>query len=447
MKSKGLTGQLKQKLIEKSLQRKLKQHTQGDASSGIGIFSKVPSQEQQLATDFAQHNAYKQIKLMREASEALGLSDPFFKAHEGLAGATTRINGRELINFSSYNYLNLSGDPRVNQAIQEAVEQYGSSVSASRMVSGERPIHQQLEKALADHYQVDDAVVFVSGHATNVTVIGFLMQPGDLILHDEWVHNSALMGAQMSTAKRIAFRHNDMVHLEDLLEQYRSQFKRVLILSEGLFSMDGDWPNLHSLVELKNRYHAWLMIDEAHSLGVLGSRGYGLAEQFGLSPNAVDIWMGTLSKSLAGCGGYIAGASPLVEMLRCLCPGFLYSVGMPAAMAAASLTALDIMHAEPERAQQLAANAQLFKQALDHAGFDTGQSQGRGLVPLITGSSVKATRLAAALFERDINVQPIVYPAVPEKQARLRFFISSAHTETQLLKTVNELKQILPRLA
>ena len=445
MKSKGLTGQLKQKLIEKSLQRKLKQHTHGDGSSGIAVFSKVPSQEQQQATDFTQHQAYKQIRLMREASESLGLTDPFFKIHEGLAGATTQIQGRELINFSSYNYLNLSGDSRVNQAMQQAVEQYGSSVSASRMVSGERPIHQQLEQALADHYQVDDAVVFVSGHATNVTVIGFLMQPGDLILHDEWVHNSALMGAQLSSAKRIAYRHNDMAHLEDLLVQHRSQFKRVLILSEGLFSMDGDWPDLPRLVELKNRFHAWLMIDEAHSLGVLGSQGGGLAEEYGLAPNSVDIWMGTLSKSLAGCGGYIAGSTALIEMLRCLCPGFLYSVGMPAGLAATSLKALQIMHAEPERTQQLASNASLFKQLLDQAGFNTGQSQGKGLVPLITGSSVKATRMAAYLFERDINVQPIVYPAVPEKQARLRFFISSAHTEEQLRSTVCELKQIAAR--
>ena len=436
MKSRGLTGQLKQKLIEKSLQRKIKQNAMPEQASGIGIFSKASSQDQAESVDFTQHAAYRQIKLIKEASKELGLTDPFFQPHDGVAGATTWINGQEYINFSSYNYLNLCGDPRVNQAMQEATERYGSSVSASRIVSGERPIHAQLEQALATHYQVDAALAFVNGHATNVTVIGYLMQPGDLILHDEWVHNSSLLGAQLSGAKRMSYRHNNTQHLAELLEQHRSQYKRVLILTEGLFSMDGDWPNLPELVELKNRYYAWLMVDEAHSLGVLGDKGEGLAAHFNLPTQSVDIWMGTLSKSLAGCGGYIAGSQSLIDILRYLCPGFLYSVGMPAGLAAASLTALEIMQQEPERSRQLADNAAYFKHELDKVGFDTGLSQGRGLVPLVLGSSVKASRLSSALLKEGINVQPVLYPAIPENSARLRFFISAAHTQDQLDKTI-----------
>lgn len=442
MKSRGLTGQLKQKLIEKSLQRKIKQNALSEQSSGIGIFSKAPSMDQEESIDFTQHVAYRQIKLIREGSKELGLTDPFFQPHQGVAGATTWINGQEYINFSSYNYLNLCGDPRVNQATQEATEQYGTSVSASRIVSGERPVHAQLEQALAKHYQVDAALVFVSGHATNVSVIGYLMQPGDLILHDEFVHNSSLLGAQLSGAKRISYRHNDTQHLKELLETHRAHYKRVLILTEGLFSMDGDWPNLPALVELKNQYYAWLMIDEAHSLGVLGDQGEGIAAHYRLPSNSVDIWMGTLSKSLAGCGGYIAGSQPLIDILRYLCPGFLYSVGMPSGTAAASLKALEIMQQEPWRSQQLAKNAEYFKEALNQAGFDTGLSQGRGLVPLLTGGSVKASRFSTELFNSGINVQPVVYPAVPENLARLRFFISAAHTEAQLDKTVQDLVRI-----
>lgn len=444
MKQRGLTGQLKQKLIEKSIQRKLKQHELSDGA-GMDIFSGSAAANQAQQVDFTHHPAYQQIMLIREGSAKLGLQDPFFRPHQQVAGATTRIADQDYINFASYNYLNLSGDPRVNQASYEATERYGTSVSASRMVSGERPVHAELEQALADHYQVDAALAFVSGHATNVTVIGYLMQPGDLILHDEWVHNSAMLGAQLSGAKRMAFRHNDMTHLETLLVQHRQQFKRVLILTEGLFSMDGDWPDLPRMITLKQQYAAWLMIDEAHALGVLGATGKGLAEHCEVPGHSVDIWMGTLSKTLAGCGGYIAGSQALIDILRYLCPGFLYSVGMPAANAAAALAALKILQQEPERTEQLAHNAHQFKLALQQAGFNTGQSQGRGLIPLITGSSVAAARLSSDLFEAGINVQPVVYPAVPEKLARLRFFISSAHTSDQLLFTVNTLARLAPK--
>ena len=394
-------------------------------------------------TRFDAHPGYQQIAMMREGARRLGLTDPFFKVHEGNAGATTIIDGRECLNFASYNYLGLSGDARVNRAACQAAQHYGTSVSASRMVSGERPIHRELECAIAAAYQVEDAVAFVSGHATNISTLGYLLGPRDLVLHDEYIHNSSLVGAQLSGAKRISFPHNDPAALEALLTRHRPQFERVLIVIEGLYSMDGDVPDLPRFVEIKRRHQAWLMVDEAHSFGVLGEHGLGLREHFDVPPEDVDIWMGTLSKSLAGCGGYIAGCRELVETLRYLAPGFLYSVGMPAQVAAPSLEALHLMQQEPERVIALHEISGYFLARAKAMGLDTGKSIGAAVVPIIVGSSPLAARLSHQLFEQGINVQPILHPAVPEKSARLRFFLSCEHTREQVDHTLDELDTAL----
>lgn len=428
---------LKARLLARSRQR-TRQAPTADATR--------PAGEPRIAerfTRFDAHPGYQQIAMIREGAHRLGLTDPFFKVHEGTAGATSIIDGREQINFSSYNYLGFSGDPRVNQAACDAVARYGTSVSASRMVSGERPIHGELERALAEAYAVEDAVVFVSGHATNVSTLGYLMGPKDLILHDEYIHNSALVGAQLSGAKRISFPHSDADALEALLTRHRGQFERVLIVIEGLYSMDGDIPDLPRFIEIKRRHQAWLMVDEAHSFGVLGKHGLGLREYFGVAATDVDIWMGTLSKSLAGCGGFIAGCRELVETLRYLAPGFLYSVGLPAQVAAPALAALQIMQQEPERITRLQVISRYFLEQARARGFDTGSSIGAAVVPVIVGSSPLAARLAHELFEQGINVQPILHPAVPEKSARLRFFLSCEHTREQIDQTLDLLSYSL----
>ncbi|WP_416137624.1 aminotransferase class I/II-fold pyridoxal phosphate-dependent enzyme [Halomonas sp. HK25] len=401
------------------------------------------SQVPERFTRFDTHPGSQQIAMMREGARRLGLTDPFFKVHEGIAGATSRIDGRECLNFASYNYLGLSGDPRVGQAACDAVDRYGTSVSASRVVSGERPIHAELERAIATAYEVEDAVAFVSGHATNVSTLGYLMGPKDLILHDAYIHNSSLVGAQLSGAKRIPFAHNDAEALDALLTRHRGQFERVLIVIEGLYSMDGDVPDLPRFIDIKRRHQAWLMVDEAHSFGVLGRRGLGLREHFDVPPGDVDIWMGTLSKALAGCGGYIAGCREMVETLRYLAPGFLYSVGLPAQVAAPSLAALQLMQQEPERVEQLHDISRYFLEQARARGFDTGHSLGAAVVPIIVGSSPLAARLSHELFERGINVQPILHPAVPEKSARLRFFLSCEHTREQVDKTLEALSDCL----
>jgi 8-amino-7-oxononanoate synthase len=388
-----------------------------------------------------------EIAMVRRAGEALGIANPFFRAHDGIAGATTVIGGKTYDNFVSYNYLGLNGDPRVAEAAKDAIDRYGTSVSASRIVSGERPIHRELEEALAAVYEAEDAIALVSGHATNVTVIGHLVGRDDLILHDSLSHNSIVQGALMSGARRIAFPHNDMDELDRMLGASRAQANRALIVVEGHYSMDGDVPDLARLVEIAKRHRAHLMVDEAHSLGVLGAGGRGIAEHAGVDPREVDVWMGTLSKTLSGCGGYIAGSRALIDYLRHSAPGFVYSVGLPPPITAAALKSLEIMQAERERVTKLQTNGSIFLGACRSRGMDTGASIGHAIVPIMTGSSIVAAGAAEALFGCGVNVQPIIYPAVPENCARLRFFLSALHEEEQLKRVAHRVAGVIAELA
>lgn len=433
----GLTAQIKDKLIQQALERRLRHAEQGSnvaASAPPSASGEVHIAEQHYS--FRHHPGYQQIRIINDGAARLGIGSPFFKLHDGIAGAVTRIAGREYINYSSYNYLGLSGHEAVSAAAKEAIDQYGTSVSASRLVSGERPVHRELEQQIAKTYGVDDAIAFVSGHAANVTTIGHLFGPKDLVLHDELIHNSVVQGIMLSGARRLPFAHNDWAALDAILVEQRHQFERVLVVLEGIYSMDGDYPDLPRFVEIKRRHKVFLMVDEAHSFGVMGRNGLGIREHFGLQDGDVDIWMGTLSKALAGCGGYIAGETALIEHLKFLAPGFLYSVGMSPPLAAASLAALKIMLEQPDRVTTLQQRGQFFLEQARAGGIDTGTSTGLAVIPAIIGSSIKTARLSTALFERGINVQPILYPAVPEKSARLRFFVSCEHTEAQILETI-----------
>ncbi|OFC35392.1 MAG: aminotransferase class I/II-fold pyridoxal phosphate-dependent enzyme [Acidithiobacillus caldus] len=392
--------------------------------------------------DFRKHPGYLQVARLREGGRLLGVQSPFFRVHDGIAGAHSRIEGREVVNYASYNYLDLAGHPAVMNAAQAAVAEFGTTVSASRIVSGERPFHRRLEKALAEHYGVEDAVAFVSGHATNVSLLGQLLGPRDVLLHDEYAHNSIVVGARLSGAQRLPFPHNDLAQLEHLLRTHRRQAERCIIAVEGIYSMDGDYPDLPRLLEIKTRYRSWLMVDEAHSLGVLGATGRGVAEHFHVDARDVDIWMGTLSKTLASCGGYVAGSAALVEQIRYLAPGFLYSVGLAPPLAAAAEAALSLLHREPQRVRVLHDNGAYFREGLQRLGLDTGSAVGYAVIPWIVGSSLKAVRYSAQLLERNINVQPILYPAVPEQRARLRFFVSSAHSRGDLDQTIAAIQDI-----
>lgn len=387
-------------------------------------------------------------RLRRTMSQMLltGVPNPYFTVHEGVVRDTTRVDGQQLISFASYNYLGMSGDPRVSQAAIEAIQRYGTSVSASRLVSGEKPLHGQLESRIAQWVGVDGAITMVGGHATNETTIGHLLGPGDLIVHDSLAHNSIVQGAILSGARRRAFAHNDAQALDQLLSKLRGQFRRVLIVIEGVYSMDGDFPELPAFIDVKRKHRAMLMVDEAHSMGTMGSGGRGIGQHFDINPRDVDIWMGTLSKSLASCGGYIAGSNELVEYLRYTAPGFVFSVGLPPSSAAAALASLDLLQAEPQRVARLHQRSERFLSLARQAGLDTGDSGGTPVIPVITGNSMVALRLSHRLFNDGINVQPILYPAVDESAARLRFFVTSEHSDEQIRVTIERVVHHLSQL-
>jgi 8-amino-7-oxononanoate synthase len=422
----------------------------GDAKARLlaRVASRSPSASEPMAsvpekTPLGRPDVAADLDMMRRAGAALGIRDPFFRAHAGVAGATSVIEGQSYDNFVSYNYLGLNGDPRVNAAAKAAIDRYGTSVSASRVVSGERPIHREFEQALADLYGTETALAFVSGHATNVTVIGHLVGRDDLILHDALSHNSIVQGALASGAQRLSFPHSDFDELDRMLADRRHGVNRALIVVEGHYSMDGDVPDLRRLVDVARRHGAHLMVDEAHSLGVLGPRGHGIFEHAGVDPGEIDIWMGTLSKTLSGCGGYIAGSAALIDYLRKSAPGFVYSVGLSPPLAAAALESLHILEAEPDRVARLQANGAHFLAAARAAGLDTGPSIGAAIVPVMTGSSIVAARASDRLLDFGINVQPIIYPAVPEQAARLRFFISSLHEPDQLTRVAGRVAEVM----
>jgi 8-amino-7-oxononanoate synthase len=434
--------------VEAEFKRRDPQFGKASASNAETANEEIPAATPIDETSFRVEMFPEVIELSDrlQMAEAFGLKNPYFNVHERVTNDTSVINGREMINFSSYNYVGMSGDPVVSAAAKAAIERYGTSVSASRIASGEKPLHRELEAKLSDFLGTEDCILFVSGHATNVTTVGHIVGPGDLILHDALAHDSILQGAKLSGAKRRPFPHNDFDALDKALTALRPHYRRVLIAVEGVYSMDGDITELPRVIELKKKHKALLLVDEAHSLGVLGETGRGLGEYFNVDRSEVDMWMGTLSKSLASCGGYIAGSRALVQYLKYTTPGFIYSVGLSPPNTAASIAALDQMIAHPERVARLHERAKLFLTLAKQKGINTGMSKDSAVIPCIVGNSVHCLQLADALFKRGINVQPILYPAVEEEAARLRFFLTATHTDAQIHYTIDALAEELAKL-
>lgn len=398
------------------------------------------------AVSFDQLPDYLALDRMLAIGATLGISQPYFRLHDGHASATSLIAGKQVLNFASYDYLGLNSDPKVAEAAKHAIDLYGVSPSGSRLVAGCRPVHDALEAALAAHYGQPSAMVFISGHSTNVSTIGYLMGEGDLILSDSLAHNSIQVGARLSGAARRSFPHNDMAALEALLVENRGRYRNAMIVVEGHYSMDGDLPMLDRLIALKRTYGCWLMVDEAHALGCVGARGMGSFEACGIDPADVDIWMGTLSKTLAATGGYVVGSQALINLLRVHADGYVYSVAISPALAAASHTALLLMYEQPWRVRQLQDNAALFLRLAKEAGLITGTACPNGIVPVILGDTVLAAKSSELLLERNINVMPVMFPAVPMQAARLRFFLSALHTPEQIHQAVQATAEELANL-
>ncbi|MFF5197684.1 type I polyketide synthase [Streptomyces anthocyanicus] len=359
-------------------------------------------------------------------------SNPYGRTHEGFNSALATVDGTKVVNFAAFNYLALSHHPRVRQAAKDAVDRYGTSASATPLLFGETPLHHELEAEIARFIGTEAAIVFAGGHATNVATVGHLFGPEDLVVHDAWIHDSTVRGCILSGARRRSFPHNDWAALDRILTGARASHRRALVVIEGAYSQDGDIPDLPRFIEVKKRHGAMLMIDEAHSIGVLGRTGRGVGEHYGTDPADVDLWMGTLSKALGSLGGYIAARRPIIEYLKFTAPLHIFSTGISPANAAAALEALRVVQDEPERVARVQELAEFFRAGARARGLDVGVSRLSAVIPVITGDWEKTMALSNSLLERGVNVMPIGYPAVPRDQCRLRFFINADHSEADL---------------
>ncbi|PSB07301.1 hypothetical protein C7B62_20315, partial [Pleurocapsa sp. CCALA 161] len=395
---------------------------------------------------FELYQPYQDIEKLLRDIEDLGISNPFFVPQESLANNKTIIDGKELINYCSFNYLGMSGDPIVSQAVKQAVDKYGSSVGASRILSGEIPLHQQLEKEISNFIGTEASIVLVSGHATNETTIGHLFGKQDLIVYDALSHNSIVQGSLLSGASLVSFPHNDWKAVDQILTARRHDYQRVLVAVEGVYSADGDVANLPQLIEIKKQHKVFLMIDEAHSIGVLGKTGGGIREHFGIKASDVDIWMGTLSKAFGSSGGYIAGSQALIKYLRYSAPGFVYATGISPANTAAALAAIKLLKAQPERVERLRENSRLFLSLAQKQGLNTGMSQDSAIVPIIIGDTLDVIKLSHNLSKRNLNIGFMGSPSVPQNAARLRFFITSEHTKENIYFTIETLVEEFSKL-
>lgn len=377
---------------------------------------------------------------------ASGQENPYFVCHDSALFDTSIMDGRPVLNFGSYNYAGMSGRPETKQAAKDAIEKYGTSASGSRLLAGEKTLYQQLEKALAKWKHTEDCLVLVGGHSTNVTIVGNFCGEKDLIVYDALSHNSIQEGVRLSKADARPFPHNDIEALRSILKKNRSKYEKVLIVIEGVYSMDGDIAPVPEFVAVKKEFGCFLMVDEAHSACVLGATGGGVDEHFGLDGKDIDIKMGTLSKGLGACGGYIAGKKALIDYLRYSLPGFVFSVGISPPLAAATMKAVELLQHDPDIMARLHRNIDHFLAESKRLHFHTCLAGQTAIIPVMVGRDEDAFVLSAALKHRGVFVPPAVYPAVPHGKARLRFCVISEHKPEQITTALETLKQTAEEL-
>lgn len=350
-----------------------------------------------------------------------------------------------MILFGSYSYLALNGHPRINRAAQDAISRYGTGAHGTRLLTGTLDVHRELEAELARFKGAEAAVTFTSGYAANVSAITSLVGRHDTVICDKLDHASIVDGCGLSRAKLVRFRHNDMEHLAACLADPGNPGHKLVVV-DAVFSMDGDVIDLPEVSRLCRRYGALLMVDEAHSLGMLGSGGRGIEEHFGLPSDAVDIKMGTLSKAIPSVGGYVAGSQRLCNFLAHQARGFIYSGPLPASAAAAALEALRVIQDEPERVARLHENVRYFAEALRTIGLSYVDSA-TAIFPVVCGDDWVAFRLARYCQERGFYVQAIPHPVVPKGSARLRVSVTAGHRKEHLDQFAAVLDQGLDELA
>jgi glycine C-acetyltransferase len=353
-------------------------------------------------------------------------------------GSRVIVNGREMGMYASYSYLGLVGHPRINQAAKEAIDQFGTGTHGVRSLAGTLKLHSELEKTIAEFKGAEAAITYTSGYATNLTVISTLLGRGDYVICDKLNHASIVDGCMMSGAKFLRFRHNDMKALEKRLQQIPEGATK-LVIADSVFSMDGDIIDFPRMVQLCKEYGAWLMIDEAHSVGVLGETGRGIEEYFGLE-GTIDINMGTLSKTIPSVGGYVAGKKELIQYLRHASRAYIFSAALPPAQAAAAKAAFEVILEEPWRVEKLRKNTTQFISGLKERGFNTLFTE-TAIVPVICGSDENAFKMTQVVQHQDQFVLPVVSPAVQPGMARLRATITAAHETAEIKEAMDVIEK------
>ena len=411
------------------------------AKAPVDVFEKVRNHERR-----EQLEAAKQHDLL-----------PYFRLIESEAGPLMEIEGREVVMLGSNNYLGLTGDERVRQGAREALDRYGTALTGSRFMNGTTPLHVELERELAEWMNSGDAIAFTTGYQANVGCLGAILEPGDTVICDSGDHASILDGCKLSGAKLRPFRHNRMDKLEKMLQRAGEDGGGVLVVVDGVFSMEGDVCDLPRIVELCKGHGARLMVDEAHGAGVLGARGAGACELFGLE-DEVDLRMGTFSKSLASCGGFIAGPVEVVEYLRISSRSFIFSASAVPAAVGAALAALRVIRAEgPRLFERLLDNAAYLREGLRELGLQViepgrladGSAATTPVVPVMVGDDWQAVLLWKALFDAGVYTNVAIHPAVPPGGALLRTSLMATHEREHLdraLATIGRTIEDFPEL-
>ncbi len=352
--------------------------------------------------------------------------EPVISKHDG---AWVEADGKRMLMLGSYEYLGLLGHPHLKQTAIKTIEEFGTGHHGVRLLAGTTTVHRKLESKLANFMQTEDAIVYSSGYVTNLSTISTLVGPGDFVIGDQWNHASIMDGCRMSGATFWEFKHNDIDSLAEMLK--KADGGRTLVVVDAVFSMDGDIIDLPPVVELCKKHGAMLMVDEAHSLGVLGATGRGVQEHFGLGPDDIDIKMGTLSKTFAGCGGFVAAREEMTTFLRHHARGYIFSGALPAGQASVAIAAIEVLEREPELVTQLQRNVTHFISGLKKLGFDTAKSV-TPIVPVMTHNDETALEMTRICRSEGLLVIPVCYPAVPMDSPRLRNCVSAIQTSEDI---------------
>lgn len=386
------------------------------------------------------------LAYLGEALEELKSAGSYFRLREleSACEPVCRADGREVINLASNNYLGLANHPKLKEAAEKAIREFGVGSGAVRTITGTMAMHMELERRIAAFKHTEACVVFQSGFTANAGTVSSILTPEDHIISDALNHASIIDGCRLSRAKIHVFRHAEPAHAAEILEDLKDEPGRKLLITDGVFSMDGDIGPLDALVPVAEQYGAIMMVDDAHASGVLGRNGRGTVDHFGLH-GRVQVQVGTLSKAIGALGGYVCGSKDLIEYLYHRARPFLFSTSHPPAVTAACLAAFEVLEQEPERIEALWDNTRYFQAALRAAGFDTGASQ-TPITPIHVGEARDAMLFSAALFDDGLWATGIGFPTVPKGKARIRAIVTAAHTRAHLDQAVDILARVARRI-